>query len=101
MTGLWGFLIVAVIFGTIASVVNTAINRRGAADSKELTALRQRLAELETRVKERPQLPPHVEDEFKEVEQRVQALETIVTGADEQLERRLKEVAQQLAKQEK
>lgn len=96
MGGLWGFLIVAVIFGTIASVARAAINRGKAnAPARELEQLKTRIAELEAARAERPALPPHQEGRVGELEQRVQALETIVTGADEMLEERLRAVAKE------
>ena len=94
MSGLWVFLIIAVVFGTIGSVARAAINRgKASAGERELETLRTRVAELEAAHGERPALPPHQEERVGEIEQRVQALETIVTGADELLEQRLREAA--------
>jgi hypothetical protein len=94
MSGLWVFLIIAVVFGTIGSVARAAINRgKASAAERELESLRTRLAALEAAHGKRPALPPHQENRVGEIEQRLQSLETIITGADELLEQRLREVA--------
>lgn len=94
MHGLWVFLIVAVLAGTLSSVAKSLFGRpRSRHAAHELNELRARLAELEGQVGERPLLPPHTQKRVDNLEQRVQNLETIVTGADELLENRLREAA--------
>lgn len=96
MSGLFVVIIVAIVFGTLGSVARAAINRgKASAADRELEALRTRVAELEAARGARPALPPHQESRVTEIEQRLQALETIVTGADELLEARLREVARE------
>lgn len=95
MSGIWVFLIVAVVFGSITSVVQTALRRGQAGQTqRELEVLRGRIAQLEGRGDTRAALPSH-EAYVRELERRVEALETIVTGADHALEDRLREAAVQ------
>jgi len=99
MSGLWVFLIIAVVFGTIGSVARAAISRgKASAAERELESLRVRVAELEAAHGDHPALPPHQEGRVDEIEQRLQSLETIVTGADELLEQRLREAARDQGK---
>ncbi len=94
MSGLWVFLIVTVVFGSMTSVINTAIRRgKDKTGDRELEVLRGRLAQLEGQVEDQPALPPHEEKRVGDLEHRIQALETIVTGADELLEARLRDAA--------
>ena len=87
-------LIVAIVFGSITSIVLTALLRgRITLGSKQFRELSERVAALEAG---RPAaLPAHDDSRTRELEQRLQAVETIVTGADELLERRLREAAEQ------
>ena len=98
MHGLWVFLTVAVIFGSLSSVIRAGLRRGGSrADARELADLRARVAELEGQVGTRPALPPHDIKRVGELESRIESLETIVTGADELLEKRLRDAARQVA----
>lgn len=99
MHGLWVFLIVAVVFGSVSSVLRAAISRgKNTSGSGELYALRERVAELEAQQKKFVAMLPAHGSGQNDFEQRLQALETIVTAADERLEKSLREVAQQLDK---
>ena len=93
MSGFWIFLIVAVVFGSATSIVQTLLRRGQAGDtSRELEVLRGRVAQLEGGGGAHRALPSH-EAYVRELERRVEALETIVTGADRVLEDRLREAA--------
>jgi hypothetical protein len=100
MHGFWIFLIVAVVFGSVTSVLRAALTRgKNSGSSGELYALRERMAELEAQQKKvMALLPAHDKDKRDDYEQRLQTLETIVTAADKSFENNLREVAQQLEK---
>lgn len=99
MSGLWTFLIVAVIFGSISSVLNSMIRRRQVrADHELVDDLQQRITQLEGQVQALPALPPHEERRVGEIEGRIQALETIITNADEALEKRFRDAARDFSR---
>ena len=94
--GIFEFATVAVVFGTLAGVIRIALLRgRTTVASSQMNELLQRMASLEAAVQRPLALPVPDERRVNDLEHRLQALETIVTGADELLERRLQESAQQ------
>ncbi|MFH1809920.1 MAG: hypothetical protein ABIJ09_14340 [Pseudomonadota bacterium] len=98
MSGLWVFLIVVVVFGSVSSVLRAALHRgQRTASERELESLRTRMAEIEGHLGLQQALPAPERQRGGELERRVEALETIVTGADELLEKRLREASHEHA----
>lgn len=99
---MWNFLIVAVIFGTLSSVLNSLIRRKHSREDHELVeGLQKKIQLLETKLGDLPALPPHEQRRVGDIENRIQALETIITDADEALEKRFHDAAQRFSQQDK
>lgn len=86
---MWMFLAIAVTVSAAMGVLREAILGRGRRRDTEtgLTDLRSRLDMLESRSRETPLLAAPESARMEELEQRIRTLETIITQADELLEK--------------
>ncbi len=95
---MWNFLIVAVVFGTLSSILNNLIRRKHSQQDHALVeGLQDKISQLESKLAALPALPAHEQQRVGDIEGRVQALETIITKADEALEQRFHDAAKQFS----